>query len=757
MHCKFALTAGMVLAVVAGPSAAANITWDVHGGLWSVAGNWIGGVPSNAVPYDNVFITNPGRVEEVVVDISGSVNALTLSDGGLSRIPDSLTLLNNLSLSFHGGGLVNDGHIFLQSTGSSTTLSFVGAQTIAGRGEIVMSDSGANRITINNTVLQHGNGFGHEIRGAGQILANTGGLVNLGTIRQQGASALTIDPNALGVDNDGLLVAEGSGGLQLSVGSFDNTGGEIRAGDGSHVDMVLAEIIGGTLSTIGSGVILPSASSFEAVTNLGRVVQLNNTSNTIRDGLVLNGTWELNSSGSNTQLTLDGNQTISGTGEIVMSDITTNRLVNNNAVTTLGAGVTVRGAGQLLANTGGMINQGSIIAEGGNTLTIDPNGLGFTQAGVLQAAGPGGLVLVGGVFDLNNPVEVLAGSALQVNVSTLVGGALDIAPGVQADIRSSTLDAMTINGDVLQANNTGNTIVNGLTLNGRWTLNSGGSNTQLTLDGNQTISGTGEIVMSDITTNRLVNNNAVTTLGAGVTVRGAGQLLANTGGMINQGSIIAEGGNALTIDPNGLGFENRGSVLATGSGGILSNDDFLQTAGETVVNSTFALAPGHLLQLAGGTLAGTGTIDGDVLNTAGIVTPGNSPGTLVIDGDYSQAAGASLAIEIAGLLAGEFDVLDISGAASIDGQLTVSLLNGFLPGVGDAFDIVLADSITGLFANGPFIDAGLAVFEVAFIDAIDGDRIRLTTVSAVPLPAAVWLLAPALAGLAGCRRRRRAD
>ncbi len=916
-----------ILAACAGPVTAADITWGVHIGLWSAPGNWNGGVPSAG---DNVFVTDVTRLEHVTIDVNAIINALTLSEFGLSQIADSITLQNNRMLSITGGGFLNDGHFNLESSGNLTTLSFVGAQTVAGRGAIVMSDNGNNRITTNNTVLQHGNGFGHEIRGAGRLLDNTGGLWNRSTIRQQGSNALVVDPNGQGVDNDGLMVAEGSGGLSIVNGTFDNTGGEIRAADQSRVTVSGATINGGTLSTLGNGVFNISASTLDGVTNLGSVEQANNTQVTIQNGLLHNGTWSLNSTGNLTSLFFNGAQTVSGTGTILMGDNSANRVINNNTVTTIGPGVTLRGAGRLLNNTGGLDNQGTIIAEGGNVLEIDPNGQGFVQNGVLRATGSGGLQLINGTFDLNNAVEVETGSALFVSGATLNNGTLDIAAGVVAQIFPSNLNNLVINGDVAQANNVTNTILNGLTVNGTWSLNSTGNLTSLFFNGAQTLGGTGTVVMGDNSANRLINNNTITTIGPGMTVRGAGRLLDNTGGLVNQGTIIAEGGNALEIDPNGqgfvqngvlratgsgglrlingvfdlnnaveiesgsalfasgvtlnngtldiaggvvadihsstlngmtvngdvaqannisntvvngltvngtwslystgnltsllfngaqtlggngtvvlggngssrlinnntvttigadltvrgagrlldnsggmrndgtivadgasalvidpnaLGFVNRGLVQALGAGGIKSIDDYHQTAGATVVESVFDIANRTLI-VDGGTLSGSGTIIGDVDNNAGVVGPGSSPGTLTIDGDFSQGAAGELLIEIAGL--GDFDVLSITGSALLGGELAVDLIGGYVPLVGESFDVLLASDINGIFANGQFVDAGLAVFEIVYLDGAGGDIVRLTTVSAVPLPAGAWLLLSALGGLVvrGHRRAR---
>src|SRR6185369_15708750 len=98
------------------------------------------------------------------------------------------------------------------------------------------------------------------------------------------------------------------------------------------------------------------------------------------------------------------------------------------------------------------------------------------------------------------------------------------------------------------------------------------------------------------------------------------------------------------------------------------------------------------LLIQGGTLGGVGTITGNVNNTGGSVTPGLSPGKLNLVGDYTQAAGGDLNLEIGGLTAGtQHDQLTLTnpGSGSVDallnGSLTVTLVNGFVPAIGDSF------------------------------------------------------------------------
>ena len=79
---------------------------------------------------------------------------------------------------------------------------------------------------------------------------------------------------------------------------------------------------------------------------------------------------------------------------------------------------------------------------------------------------------------------------------------------------------------------------------------------------------------------------------------------------------------------------------------------------------------------ARGVLKGSGSINGTVLNSAGTLSAGNSPGRLTINGDYTQSAAATFDAEVGGLIAGsQHDVLNVSGNAYLDGTLNVSLVD----------------------------------------------------------------------------------
>ena len=92
--------------------------------------------------------------------------------------------------------------------------------------------------------------------------------------------------------------------------------------------------------------------------------------------------------------------------------------------------------------------------------------------------------------------------------------------------------------------------------------------------------------------NRIIGSG-ILTIGSQQTVRGAGPLGANT-----------------------IGIINLGAVKALGAGRLRSIRDFVQSEGQTVVNSTMTLQSGNL-RLMGGSLSGDGMINGSVINTGG--------------------------------------------------------------------------------------------------------------------------------------------
>lgn len=127
-------------------------------------------------------------------------------------------------------------------------------------------------------------------------------------------------------------------------------------------------------------------------------------------------------------------------------------------------------------------------------------------------------------------------------------------------------------------------------------------------------------------------------------------------------------------------------------------------AGELIVNGALtetAGGPGSEIRLAGGTIGGIGTITASrgLLNTGGVVSPGNSVGTLTVNGNYTQGASGRLFIEVDSTTVN--DLLAVNGAASLDGTLETDWRGGYTPAVGTAFGAFLTATggVTGRFSR----------------------------------------------------------
>ena len=162
--------------------------------------------------------------------------------------------------------------------------------------------------------------------------------------------------------------------------------------------------------------------------------------------------------------------------------------------------------------------------------------------------------------------------------------------------------------------------------------------------------------------------------------------------------------------------------------------------------STSALS-GQLRIGSGGTLAGNGTVIGDiVVEMGGTISPGFSPGLLNITGSLNLLSGSTLFLEVGGLGLGDFDRIALSGNPILGGNLSLRFINGFVPAPGSSFSLLT----WGGSASG--------TFDSVSITGIDPLLVNFNTaggsfeVNVVPGPGAASLLG--IGTLLGLRRRR---
>lgn len=207
-------------------------------------------------------------------------------------------------------------------------------------------------------------------------------------------------------------------------------------------------------------------------------------------------------------------------------------------------------------------------------------------------------------------------------------------------------------------------------------------------------SGVVTITDGDIIFNTDVSNNA----GATFNVQSDGLLAYNASTapvFRNAGAFVKSIGSGTTAVT--MGFVNTGQISVQ-SGTLDVGTGFSQSAGSTSLDGG-NLSSSAPIQISGGSLQGSGIINGNVINNANL-HPGHSPGSITINGNYTQTANSTLDMEIAGLTPGaQYDQLIVLGTATLDGTLNIVQYDGFVPQDGTNFQLINFYSIAGGFAR----------------------------------------------------------
>jgi outer membrane autotransporter protein len=160
----------------------------------------------------------------------------------------------------------------------------------------------------------------------------------------------------------------------------------------------------------------------------------------------------------------------------------------------------------------------------------------------------------------------------------------------------------------------------------------------------------------------------------------------------------------LTLNSGGITVGDQDSVLLDvnvfAQGGLITK----LGNGALILDSGFSITGSALV--AQGIFGGTGIIFGNLTNLATLAPGGiNGPGVLTATGNFLQSRNATLSVGILSPTA--FGQLFIGGRARLGGDLNVSLLNGFLPKLGEKFSILAANGgVSGKFddVNAPVWD-----------------------------------------------------
>lgn len=357
------------------------------------------------------------------------------------------------------------------------------------------------------------------------------------------------------------------------------------------------------------------------------------------------------------------------------------------------------------AFTGGDIEVGS---DGDGELVVDGNG--FVVADRVRAgvrSGAGVITVDGGRLDtdeviLSDGAGSGPSSLTVINLAELTIGTLTVG-GAAGSNGSVTLTGSNLNVDVMTVgrHGVGNVTIGGGSFTntaspkGRFVLGlQGGSLGAMSIDGAQT---------------ELIGQSMV------VGEAGEGDLRISGGPFVamNRIFVASQAPGYLELDASSTlvaNFIDWGPEATIVLGGIFlvgpnpaapkrgSVEEFSLRSDTLNVRGVPSVTADSVAITEGGVLGGSGTYPFDLVS-GGTVNPGApaAAGTLTVGGNYSQAVNGILEVDIGGPAEGEYDRLVINGEAALSGTLRVARLGEFLPQIGEAFEVVQAGSITGIF------------------------------------------------------------
>ncbi len=567
---------GLVSADVSGTTLTLNQKAKTNNALLEAANNGTLAISGISIHQGGggTLLADAGTVTLSSATINGG-DLVTANDGLIVGVGGTQTLNNvdldgsyhitvNTATSLSPGTFTNNGTVTVNPQGNSsfgTTLAAGGAVTIDGTGTIVLNaNAGAAQIIgVPGEALTLGTG--QTVRGWGQISAP---VVNNGLIQADiNAQRITLNTNPKA--NNALIRATNNGTIDISSMVLTQPPtGTCEADDGTFV-LTNATITGGRLVSVGAGKFVGVAGNqtLNGIELDGAFDITVNTSAVIGAGLLTNnGIITINPQGNSsfgTTLAFDGDSTIDGVGEIVLNAGAGAAQITGSGIVTIGSGQTIRGWGQIPA---AFVNNGLIRASiAGQSLIFNTSPK--TNNAQIEA-GPSSTLQINSITLTQSPSgSILADSgSVTMSNATLTGGVLEaagtgrfIGVGGTQNLSNLMLDAP------FDVNvNTGATLSGAIENNGTITVNpqgNGSFTTTLSIVGPVNMTGDGEIVLViPSSASQIVDG------GGGLLTMGPDNLLRG------QGSIGVPISNEGTIAP---GF-GAGTILVPAAGTVITHE-----------------------------------------------------------------------------------------------------------------------------------------------------------------------------------------
>jgi len=602
--------------------------------------------------------------------------------------------------------------------------------------------------------------------GAGRTFTVTSGALNYGAGTINGSGTLAITSAAVTATQD---FSTATTGLTLTTATWGGSG-RLTVAAGTSL-RVRSSTINTRLVNQGAMDVHGTSAFNDSVTNAGGATLrlqgdgTSGTSNlTVLNGFTNSGTIVLTDTTSSygAVLNVTNGTLTNAAGATLRTDTgtvgprTLNGQLDNEGT------LTVLRALTLSKVSAAHVNRGTIDVH--DKLTIAQSGTtpSFTQLGTLTIGSGDTVAVTSGSFVYDSgtisggrltlaSVSVsaahdfsTASTAVSMTGTTWGGsGTLTVAPSTALLLGASTINAPFVNQGAVTVSGTSS-------LNGSVTNAAGAT---LRVQGNGS-NGTGTLTVATGFTNNgtIALTDSTSSYGAILNVT-AGTLVNAVGGTIR-----ADTGTGGPRTLNALLDNHGGFIVATNA---VQTTTLTKASAAHQNSGTWTIASGTLslsgagtsfANLAGGTVQGAGifSLVGIPFSNAGGINPGTAgTGILKLVGNYTQAAGGALNIELGGTTPGtQYDrLVDSAGTVTLNGALSVTLVNGFTPALGDTFTVLTFPSRTGTIPalNGLLLGGGvqldtlwtgtsLRLVAVALQTAHSGDITASETWSAVASP-----------------------
>lgn len=654
---------------------------------------------NSTVTANSIGASSIGRID---VNSGSSVQVLSyffdqpagemrVNSGGEFRIAGDTTLVRGTTTINAGGQLNALSGVDLEYNGTAT---LVFGDSHAVDDGVHLKATGGGDITA-VSFIDVGNGVTGEltVTGAGSTLTSAGSISDWGA-GSAGNATVTVADSGFATASQ-LRAGTGSAVFQGNVtsGGTLRTTSTFRMGGGSLLRTVALDVNGGTLETNGLAT-FDNRADFNLVSGTASFIG----GATLNAGSRIDWSGGTLSLGAGSTLLVDGGvfNKFSG-GGFNFSNNTTTRIRNGGSFTTssffdLGnATLDMNNGGLTVGTTGGTISD-----WGGNgattTATCTNNAVATYNSGLRM-----------GVFGSGGTVNatISSGARLVSNGSFSAGGLA--ASNVTLDVTGGRVES---DGTILLERGTTTTVSAAGVIEGQSiTLGSSGGTTSTTVTGvNSLLKSRGTLTAGRAGTSTLVILAGAEAESLGGTVIGelagaaATLVVAGSGSKLDVGTTLTVGGGGGgTLAVTSGGFVAVGGGITIGSGGSIGMSD----GGSLEINAGQSIANAGNLTLFSGS-----QLRADVMNSGLLLLENASTTRDVIllansqmraenstVGSLSQQPSADLEFRLGSL--SNFDNFGVTGAASLNGDIVVTLLGGFAPSLGDQFQVLAASSITG--------------------------------------------------------------